>query len=64
MEDLQKFVDEELERRKTAAAKLAERYKELAGLDYVTFLLRLDEEGLELDFVTSAELWQRLNAAR
>ena len=57
------FVDAEIVRRTERAKKLAEKFPELAeAKDYTDFLLRADAAGLELDFITSCEMWDALKS--
>ena len=53
--------DAEIARRKAWARQLARQFPTLAATaDYAEFLRQCEAAGLELDFITSTELWDAL----
>jgi len=59
---LDDFVDAEIERRSQRGKKLAKRFSDFpAGLEYKDFVRKCFDEGLELDFITSCEMYDAYN---
>ena len=55
---LDDFVDTEIRRRSQRGKKLAKRFSDFpAGLEYTEFMEKCSDEGLELDFITSSEMY-------
>ena len=54
-------IKAEIARREAAGKKLAEKFPEWRGLDYGEFLLKLDETGLDLPFITACTMHEELN---
>lgn len=56
--NLETFAELEIERRTNTAEKLAKKFPELKGLTFEEFLSKLP---LELDFITTSEMFKHLN---
>ena len=55
---LDDFVDAEIQRRSQRGKKLAKRFSDFpAGLEYTDFAQKCFDKGLELDFITSCEMY-------
>lgn len=63
--EIRSGIDSAIAARTAHGQALAERFPELATCaSYREFLLRADRMGLALDFVTSSEMWEALQARK
>jgi hypothetical protein len=55
---LENFVEATIKERSNAGKLLAKKFPELKGLTYSEFLMKLP---IELDFITSCEMYEAIN---